>query len=85
MESQKIISPGITDFIVSLLSSVKSVRFPWPFTVRKMPANDKKILSPACVNKVLIGSFIISNDEGDGDGDGDGESTEKGKKAESLD
>ena len=79
MKSQKIISPGITDFIVSLLPSVKSVRFPWPFTVRKMPANDKKILSPACVNKVLIGSFIISND------DGDGESTEKDKKAVILD
>ena len=50
-----------------------------------MPANNKKILSPACVNRVLIGSFIISNDDGDGDGDGDGESTQKGKKAESLD
>ena len=48
-----------------------------------MPANSKKILSPACVNKVLIGSFIISND--DGDGDGDGESTEKDKKAVCLD
>ena len=79
MESQKIISPGITDFIVSLLSSVKSVRFPWPFTVRKMPANDKKILPRACVNRVLIGSFVISND------DGDGESTEKDKKAVCLD
>ena len=79
MESQKIISPGITDFIVSLLSSVKSVRFPWLFTLKKMPANSKKILSPACVNRVLIGSFIISND------DGDGESTEKGKKAVILD
>ena len=80
-DHKKIISPGITDFIVSLLSSVKSVRFPWPFTLKKMPANNKKILSPACVNKVLIGSFIISND----DGDGDGESTEKGKKAVILD
>ena len=39
----------------------------------------KKILSPACDNKVLIGSFIISNDDGDGEG------TEKGKKAISLD
>ena len=76
---KKNISPGITDFIVSLLSSVKSVRFPWLFTLKKMPANSKKILSPACVNKVLIGSFIISND------DGDGESTEKDKKAVSLD
>ena len=62
---------------------MKSVRFPWPFTLKKMPANNKKILSPACVNRVLIGSFIISNDDGDGDGDGDG--TEKDKKAESLD
>ena len=59
------------------------MRFPWLFTLKKMPANSKKILSPACVNKVLIGSFIISND--DGDGDGDGESTEKGKKAVILD
>ena len=77
VESPKIISPGITDFIVSLLSSVKSVRFPWLFTLKKMPANSKKILSPACVNKVLIGSFIISNGDGDG--------TEKDKKAVSLD
>ena len=69
----------MTDFIVSLLSSVKSVRFPWLFTLKKMPANNKKILSPACVNKALIGSFIISKDDGDGEG------TEKGKKAESLD
>ena len=44
-----------------------------------MPANNKKILSPACANKVLIGSFIISNVDGDSEG------TEKGKKAESLD
>ena len=57
------------------------MRFPWPFTLKKMPANNKKILSPACVNKVLIESFIISNDDGDGDGDG----TEKDKKAVSLD
>ena len=79
MESQKIISPGITDFIVSLLSSVKSVRFPWLFTLKKMPANSKKILSPACVNEILIGSFMISNEDGDGEG------AEKGKKAVSLD
>ena len=79
MESQKIISPGITDFIVSLLSSVKSVRFPWLFTLQKMPANSTKILSPACVNKILMGSFIISNDDGNGEG------TEKDKKAVSLD
>ena len=69
---KKIISPGITDFIVSLLSSVKSVRFPWLFTLKKMPANNKKILSLACFNKVLIGSFLIREPY---DGDGNGNST----------
>ena len=69
---KKITSPGITDFIVSLLSSVKSVRFPWLFTLKKMPANNKKILSLACFNKVLIGSFLIREPY---DGDGNGNST----------
>ena len=55
------------------------MRFPWLFTLKKMPANNEKILSLVSVNRVLIGSFIISNDDGDSEG------TEKGKKAVILD